>query len=212
MSSPFLDLVGSGFSAIGKLQAASQAAGLDKIQAQIYATNAGIDQGNAASLESQATVAAGGEGVAAAEGNLNVARIQEQGRQVLAQQRSYFSSTNVDPTYGSPLLTMARTASRVASDVDIARASAAISSANAQASSASLLTSAAGQQGQALGALLQESGAKQKEQSDMVAGFFGAATALLSGTSSAFSSFGGGDSGGPTSTIQVGSQSFPAFQ
>jgi hypothetical protein len=177
-------VAGAGIGAIGKLMGGASSSAMDKIQSQIYATNAGISETNASSLESQATVAAGGEGVAAAEGNLSVARIQEAGRETLAQQRNFFSSSNVDPTYGSPLLTMARTAGRVASDVDIARASAAIASANAQASSASLLTAAAGQKGQALSSLLSEQGANEKSSSDMMAGYLGAATSLLSGVGS----------------------------
>lgn len=175
---------GAGIGAIGKLMSGASSSALDKIQSQIYATNAGISQTNAASLDSQASVAEGGEGVAAAEGNLDVARIQEQGRETLAQQRNFFSSSNVDPTYGSPLLTMARTAGRVASDVDIARATAAINASNAQAQGASLRTAAAGQQGQALTSLLSEAGANEKSSSDLTAGYLGAATSLLSGIGS----------------------------
>lgn len=174
-------LAGGGIGAIGKLMAGASSSAMDKIQSQIYATNAGISETNASSLESQATVAAGGAGVAAAEGNLTVGRIETQGAQTIAAQRNFFSSSNVDPTYGSPLLTMARTAGRVASDVDIARAGAAIASANAKASGASLLTQAAGQQGQALSSLMSEQGADLKSSSDLTAGFFGAATSLLSG-------------------------------
>lgn len=184
----------SGINAIGKYMSGVSASALDKLQSQIYATNAGIQQQTASNFEGQATVDAD-------QGNLSVARIQTQGAETIAKQRNFFSSSNVDPTYGSPLLTMARTASRVASDVDIARASAALQSANDK-------TQAAGAQGQALGSLLNEAGAQEKASSDMTAGILGAATALLSGGSSAFKGSGGGSN---VSSFQVGSQSFPSF-
>lgn len=201
-------LASAGVNAIGKLMSGASSSAMDKLQSQIYGINAGISENNVSSLESQATVAAGGAGVAAAEGNLTVGRIQTQGAATIAAQRNYFASSNVDPTYGSPLLTMARTAGRVASDVDIARAGAAISAANAKASGASLMMQAAGQQGQALGSLLNEAGADMKSSSDTMAGYFGAATALLSGGAAAYKGSGGGSN---VSTISVGSQSFPAF-
>lgn len=163
-------LAGAGIGAIGKLMSGVSSSALDRLQSQIYGVNAGISEQNATNLEGQAKVAAD-------EGNLDVSRIETQGAETLAKQRNFFTSSNVDPTYGSPLLTMARTAGRVASDVDIARASAALNSAND-------LTQAAGQQGQALGSLLNQAGANMKSSSDMMAGVFGAATSLLSGVGS----------------------------
>jgi hypothetical protein len=189
-------IAGAGVGAIGKLMAGASSSAMDRIQSQIYATNAGIEQQNAKNLEGQATVAAD-------EGNLTVGRIQQQGAATIASQRNFFASSNVDPTYGSPLLTMARTASRVASDVDIARASAALQSANFK-------TQSAGQQGQALTSLLQESGADMKSSSDLTAGYLGAATSLLTGIGAAGGI--GFGSGSNVSTISVGSQSFPAFR
>lgn len=187
-------IAGAGVGAIGKLMSGASSSAMDQLQSQIYATNAGIAQENATADEGQAKVAAD-------EGNLSVSRIQTQGAETLAAQRNFFSSSNVDPTYGSPLLTMARTAGRVASDVDIARANAAISS-------ASSLTAAAGQQGNALTSLLQEKGADMKSSSDLMAGYLGAATSLLSAGSAISKGFGTTSN---LSTIQVGSQSFPAY-
>lgn len=185
-------LAGAGIGAIGKLMSGVSSSAMDALQSQIYGINAGISSENADALAGQAKVDAD-------QGNLNVSRIQTQGAETLAKQRNFFTSSNVDPTYGSPLLTMARTAGRVASDVDIARASAAISSAND-------LTQSAGQRGQALSSLLNQQGANMKSSSDMMAGVFGAASSLLTGVGAA-----GKIGGSNVSTISVGSQSFPAF-
>lgn len=202
-------VAGAGVSAIGKLMGGASSSAIDQVQAQAYATQAKVAQGNTSLLDQQADVAGLGVDFAASKESSTLGKIAEAGRQTLSAQRSYFAGSNLDPTFGSPLLAQAVTAGRVATDMDLTKASFAIDKANALSSEASLRGQAAGSAGQALNALLGQSGAMIKSSADLTAGYLGAATSLLSGIGAvgkgmSFPSLGGSGSGTGFSTTTTG--------
>lgn len=235
-----LAVAGSAVKAFGAVKAGAasyenslrQAEGYDT-QLEVSDVNAGIQRRNAGQqnfaadiLTTQADVADLGVDFAWSKARNNIAKVQDQGREVLAAQRSSFAAGNLDPTFGSPLLAQAITAGRIAADVDIIEAGAAIEAADAVTRAANIRFSAAGQRANAATSLNNELGidlnkkvllqsklsALKKGEADLDAGYIGAASAFLQGASSLSGGFsGGGSSGGTASTIQVGSQSFPAF-
>lgn len=162
--------------------------------ADLYGINAETAKANVGILTTQAEIAGMGEDFAYAKARLQKGRISEQGRVTLAAQRAEFSSRNVDPTFGSPLLTQAVTAGRVAQDLDLTDAGAAVEVADAKTRKANILNQAAGAQGQVVSSLGQQLTSTLRASSlftrsgDAVgAGFLGAASSLLS----AGASFGG---------------------
>lgn len=201
---------GTGANILGKLSAGASSKAMSAISSQIYGTNAEIANSNADTLDMQADVADMGVDFSWSKAKTQISRIEEQGRQVLSTQRSYFAGNNLDPTFGSPLLMQAITAGRVQSDVELTKAGAAIEAADARTRAANIRAQAAGQRGNALTQLYQQAGAQMKGDADMTAGYFGAATALLSGVTQ-FAGGGGFGGGGTASTIQVGSQTFPSY-
>jgi hypothetical protein len=195
---------------VGKLFGGSSASAADEAQAASYDRRAGIDDFNAMLYGTQADVAHLGVDFAASKERTELGKVFEAGRQTLAAQRSYFAGGNLDPTFGSPLLVQAVTAGRVSTDAEIAKASFAISKADA-------LTTEANLRGQSYSATLQAgsdrasaSALRDKGDADMISGFLGAGTSLLSGVGSmSGGGFSGG--GGALGTMQVGSQLFPAY-
>lgn len=196
-----LQLGGTAVNVIGRLMGSSSAEEGSRIQADAFRTQAQIGDLNAELLGKQADVAAMGVDFAAGKERIALGKIAESGRQTLASQRSYFAGGNTDPTFGSPLLVQAITAGRVATDMEITKANFAIDKANALSTEASLRGQAAGAAGKAQNARLSASLADMKGDSDSMAGYFGAATALLSGASGLFKGFGGfgGSTGGGSS-------------
>jgi len=188
-------LAGTGINAIGKLMSGSSSAAIDRLQSQgyetqakVYDTRAQVDNLNTDLLNQQADVAGMGVDFAASKERQTLGKIAEAGRQTLSAQRSYFAGNNLDPTFGSPLLVQAMTAGRVATDMDLAKASFAIDKANALSNEATLRGQAAGSAGQGLSDMLSASAARigaagytERAHADMTAGYFGAATSLLSG-------------------------------
>ena len=201
---------GTGANAIGKLMAGASSKALTGIQARAAETGATTANASADILDKQADVAEMGVDFSWAKARTQIGRIEEQGRVTLAGQRSYFAGNNLDPTFGSPLLVQAITAGRVASDVDLTKAGAAIEAADAETRASTIRAQAAGQRGQALNQFYTAASAKMKGDADLTAGYLGAATAILSGAASMSS--GGGAGGGPNSTIRVGDQTFPAYR
>lgn len=204
---------GTGANMIGKLMGGASSKAMSAITSQIHGNNAGIANSNADTLDTQADIADMGVDFSWSKAKTQISRIEEQGRQVLSSQRSYFAGNNLDPTFGSPLLMQAITAGRVQSDIDLTKAGAAIEAADARTRAANIRAQSAGQRGNALTSLYQQAGAQMKGDADMTAGYLGAATAFLSGATSfatggGFGSFGGG---GTATTIQVGDQSFPSY-
>lgn len=221
-----LAMASTAMSAFGKLSAGASQSWADKAdgelllqQADLYGLNAETAQVNGRLFTTQAEIAGMGEDFAFAKARLQKGRITETGRVTLAAQRSEFASRNIDPTFGSPLLTQAITAGRIAQDLDITDANAAVEAADARTRKAGILGQAAGAQGQVVSSLGQKMTAQLKARSlftksndDVTAAGIGAVSSLLQGASSMASggAFGGG--GGSVSTITVGSQSFPAYR
>lgn len=193
-----LAMASTALSAYGKLSAAASQAFADKAegdlqlrQADLYGLNAETAKSNVAVLTSQAEIAGMGEDFAYAKARLQKGRISEKGRVTLAAQRAEFSSRNVDPTFGSPLLTQALTAGRVAQDLDLTDAGAAVEAADAKTRKSAILNQAAGAQGQVVSSIGQQLTAQLRARSlftrsndDVKAGVIGAASSLLSGASS----------------------------
>lgn len=174
-------VAGTGVSAIGKLMAGASSSAMDQVQAKAYGVQAQTAQTNTGILNEQADAADMGVDFAASKEREQLGKIAEAGRQTLSAQRSYFAGNNLDPTFGSPLLVQAMTAGRISTDMDLAKTSFAVDKANALSNEASLRGQAAGSAGQALNALLGQSGALMKSDADLTAGYLGAATSLLSG-------------------------------
>lgn len=199
---PALSLIGAGVNAAGRLQASASQVAIDRLQSQAYLSQsagfnsqADLAKTNTGILNEQADAAAGGYEIAASKEKQALAAIAEKGRQTLASQRSYFAGNHLDPSFGSPLLTQTITAGRVATDMDLAKASYAVDRANVSSNIATLRGQAAGASAQhlsllqsSLNALYGAEGATMKAGSDAQAGMFGAATALLSAGSTIASS------------------------
>lgn len=174
----------AGINAIGKLMGGASASAMDANQAAAYGVQAKTAQTNTDLLNKQADVADMGVDFAGSKEKQALGKIAEAGRQTLSAQRSYFAGNHLDPTFGSPLLTQAITAGRVATDMDLAKASFAVDKANALTTEANLRGQAAGSAGQALTSLYNQANAQMKGSADMTAGYLGAASALLSGAGS----------------------------
>ncbi|MCD0419479.1 hypothetical protein LOC51_19870 [Rubrivivax sp. JA1024] len=177
-------LVSIGLNVAGKLaEGASKKAGYD-LQAKSYGAQADVARTNTDILNTQADTAELGVDFAASRQRLQLGQIMEQGRQTLAAQRSYFAGNHLDPSFGSPLVTQAVTASRVQSDIDMSGVNFSVERANVKSNVATLRGQAAGSAGQALTALYNQAGAKISGDAAMTAAWFGAGTALLSGLES----------------------------
>ncbi|MDN3278782.1 hypothetical protein QWJ07_31285 [Frankia sp. RB7] len=173
---PWLLAASAGVNAVGKLMSGVSSSAMDALQAKNYDARAALDDTNA-------EIAGMGVDFAASKEKTELGKIAEAGRTALASQRSYFAGSNLDPSFGSPLLVQGQTAGRIQTDINIAEASFAIDKANA-------LTSKAGYQSQGASDLLSASLARYKGDADMTAGVLGAGSALLSGVAMA----GGGGS------------------
>lgn len=166
---PWLMAASAGVNAVGKLMSGASQSAMDALQAKQYDNRAALDDTNA-------EIAGMGVDFAASKEKTELGKIAEAGRSTLAAQRSYFAGSNLDPSFGSPLLVQGQTAGRIQTDINIAETSYAIDKANA-------LTSKASYQSQSASDLLSASMARYKGDADMTAGVLGAASALLSGLS-----------------------------
>ncbi|NUU41376.1 hypothetical protein [Tardiphaga robiniae] len=198
-------MAGTAMSAYGKLTAGASQAWADKAdaelllqQADLYGLNAETAQTSGRLLTTQAEIAGMGEDFAFAKARLQKSRISETGRVTLAAQRSEFASRNIDPTFGSPLLMQAITAGRIAQDLDITDANAAVEAADARSRKAGILGQAAGAQGQVVSSLGQKMTAQLKARSlftksndDGTAAGIGALSSLLTGAASMGKGMGG---------------------
>lgn len=215
MASTALSAGGKVFAGISQSRADAAEGELALQQADLYGLNAETAKSNVGILSTQAEIAGMGEDFAYAKARLQKGRISEKGRVTLAAQRTEFASRNVDPTFGSPLLIQAVTAGRVAQDMDLTDAGAAVEAADAKTRKANILNQAAGAQGQVVTSIGQQLTASlkaralfSKSEDDVVSGVLGAATSLLSGAAG----MSGGGGGGVAGTMQVGGSSYVAYQ
>lgn len=233
-----LAAAGTGLNIIGKLMAGSSQKALAGVQADAYLNQsegfkeqsrsfldqADVAKTNVGLLNTQADIAGLGVDFAGSKLRQVLGQIAESGRQTLAAQRSYFAGNNLDPSFGSPLLAQAITAGRVASDMDIAKASFAVDRANALSNEATLRGQAAGAAGQVVASMGSAAGATRSSINSIYSAMsarmggdaasrtavLGAGTSLLAAGGTIMQS-GLSMGGGNLSTIQVGAQTFPAF-
>lgn len=207
----WLGALAAGVGVLGNLLSGSSRKAGSVIQAASYGAQADLARANTDILNTQADAAELGVDFAASRQRLQLGQIMEQGRQALAAQRSYFAGNNLDPTFGSPLVTQAITASRIQSDVDMTGVNFEVERANVKSNVATLRGQAVGAAGQALTALHGKAAAEISGDASEAAGWLGAGTSLLKGFSGISGLNFGIGQGGVASTIQVGSQSFPAY-
>lgn len=167
MCDPFsaMAIAGTGLQMFGALQKGAIGSRTAGIQGDIARANVDV-------LNQQSDLALEGVDLAYAKERLTDARISRAGDAVLAGQFTQTTARHFDPTYGSPLVIQAFTAGQIKSDLEIARAGAAIEAADAYARAASLRSSALGQLGNAFGADMRGEAAR-------TAAVFGAGTAFL---------------------------------
>lgn len=106
------------------------------------------------------------------KGETQAAQIAEGVRRAEGAQTAVMASSNLDPTWGSPLVWQAETVRRGVMDQALVRASAGIAAADRRVQAANL-------DGQAVGADMQASAADAAGTASLVKGFLGAGEALL---------------------------------
>jgi hypothetical protein len=177
--------------AIGKLGAGYAASDADKFQAMIADKNAQL-------LTEKASAEAAEGKLATDEATLQQSRTIMQVQRTIGAQTARFAGSNLDPTMGSPLLLEGFTAAQGAMDMAIEGAKGTLGNAQALGAAAGTRAEAAGETGRA-------SSFNIDATQQVMAGWLGAGTALLSGAT-AFKQYSalaaaagqGGGGGGPT--------------
>jgi hypothetical protein len=164
-------------SALGKLGQGFASSDLATVQKNIADQNTQL-------LVKRAGLEAQGADVAYAEGGLEASRKVADINRTIGAANARFAAVNLDPTYGSPLVTQGFSASQGRADLDLIAARARMQAAGALMTSAGTMASAASSQGQA-------TGLGMKASQDILSGIFGAGTTALQGLSNAFRPFGG---------------------
>lgn len=155
----FLAIASAGAKGISALGSGFANSELDKFGAQIADTNIKL--------------AKGAGDLAAAKGALDTGRTATAVNQAVSGATAHYGAAGLDPTFGSPLFQQAHSIMQGQGDMAIINAR----TEAAQASAAANVASATGQ----------KSGYLMKSNNDLMSGYFGAATALLSpGSSDAF--------------------------
>lgn len=165
-------IAGAATSAVGSLARGAQGASNAEEQGRIAA-------GNTALLKTKAETEALGADLAYAKGTLEDSRTRDAIARALGGETAHYAASNLDPTSGSPLLLQAFSATQGQIDINLIHARAGIEAAAAHSRAAGTLAEAAGSAGQELSI-------KMKGDQDMLAGYFGAATSLLSAGSKMF--------------------------
>lgn len=164
-----LALGGMALSAIGNIANGYMGSSLASLQSSIASANASFlkQQAGMEEEEGQASLA---------QGRLQQSRTIAQVNTVLGGQTGKFAASNLDPTYGSPLLLEGYTAGQGATDVALEGAKASMGLAGASMQAAGTLAQAATAQGQA-------SAYSMQSTQDILSGYLGAATTGLQGGS-----------------------------
>lgn len=180
-------------SAIGKLAGGFVNSSLDKVQQSIANENTNLLV-KRSQLETQA-----GE-LPLDEARLEQSRLVNNINRTLGAETGKFTASNIDPTYGSPLLLEGFSAGQAAQDMALIGAKGLLGHAQALGQAAGTLAQAAGSAGQAAAFGMKATG-------DVVSGIFGAGTALLSGLSGlkGIGSPFGSTPGGTTDVTKIGS-------
>lgn len=153
------------------------------------AATASAAAGNAAVAGKLADVQTLGADTASQKAGFDEARLRTQVGQVLGQAKTYYAAHNLDPTFGSPLLIQGMTAAQGEVDAGLVRAEGA--NARAQQLAAAASTAAGG-----ASSSWQAAAATEQSQNDLIAGVFGAGTALLKGGATPWAGLSLGSSSG----------------
>ncbi len=155
------------------------------------------DKFSASIAQGNETLALGQGQLAAAQGALQIGRVATAANSTIASQRARYGSVGLNPDFGSPLLTQTQSFMQGQGDMNIVAAR----TAAGQASAAAAAASAAGQ----------VASLNIKASSDLMSGYLGAATAMLSGPAGgsgngqAFWPWQAGGGGGASVVGQIGS-------
>lgn len=133
-----LSLAGGGLKAEGALAAAAAKAQdyvanaeFSQLQAQDFGQRSEVASSNLDLLRTQAAAARLNIPIVEAKGRLQEARLVEQGDRVESAQVVHFAYSNIDPSFGSPLVLAAKTAGDIQTDVNLNRAATGIAKAQA---------------------------------------------------------------------------------
>jgi hypothetical protein len=166
-----MSLGGGLLKGIGQLLQGFMGSSMDLLQKSIA-------QSNVTLLQQKAGIEADEGKLALAQGGLEQSRVSNTIGRTIGAETGKFAASNLDPTYGSPLLLEGFSAGQGATDLALVGAKAELGNASDLAASAGTLGQAAGEQGQAVAF-------GSKATQDIIAGITGAAaTALSAGSNS----------------------------
>lgn len=183
MCDPFslIMLAGGAVGAAGSLFGGSRNADALRFQAEIAAGNVDILNKQAGVQRGEAQLAADRAGFEAGRAATAIARTQ-------GGQAAYFGASGLEGAYGSPLLLAGATAAQGAVDLALIGAQGALDRSAGLQRVAQTLSGAAGQAGQAYSSA-------EAANNSIVAGVFGAATALLGSAAKAWPGLASGAAG-----------------
>lgn len=164
----------------GKLFAGFQGSSLDKMQADIQA-------GNGRLYSTQADTALLDQGLALTKGAYGETQVDRTVQRTLGGDVAGAAARNLNPLYGSPLVTQMLSIAQGQTDKALVGAQAQLEASNAVARAASI-------KNQAASAYYASYGSSKKSVTDLYAGLFGAGGAILGGMKGF--DFGGGGAGG----------------
>lgn len=165
----FMALASTALTSLSKLGSGYMGSSLSTLQESIASSNAAL-------LRQSAGMEASEGKLSLDQGALDTSRTVASLNRTLGSETAGFSSGGLDPTSGSPLLLEGFSASQAATDMALIGAKAELGNAGALQQSASTLGQAASAQGQA-------SAFGMKATQDVMAGWLGAGTSMLSGLS-----------------------------
>lgn len=164
------------------------------LQAQAFGQQADVATSNLDLLRTQAEAARLNIPIVEAKGRLDESRIADAGDKTERMQTVRYAYSNIDPSFGSPLVLAAKTAGDVATDINLTRAATGIAKAQAMTQVANIEQQAFGVAEQGVTArqnallTLQRADTFTKDVGSAVtAGKIGAGAAMLSGFAGAFS-------------------------
>lgn len=190
----FAMALGSGLNAAGKLGGAFGSANTEELSASVKKSNALL-------LKDQAdTLLTTGSQNADTRASFDQYRVGHGLDHVLSKQRAYFANDHLDPNAASPMLLAASSIAQSELDLGLIRARAVSEKADVATRGADIYGKAAGQWGDA-------NALTAKAASDRIAGYFGAATALLA-PAAKWPGLSGGGGGGGDSNAFFPSESF----
>lgn len=179
-------------SSISAIRSGYSTKAFDDLQATILGDNAGTLRQQAGLIDSEASTAELGVDVALAKGRYQEGQVRYAARQTEATQQHWYASSNLDPSYGSPLLHEALTSAQAETDVGMVRASSMMEAADAKTRVANLYAQKVGLIGQAGSDDVNAMVARLKGSDAVTGGYFSAGAQFLGAIGKAASGGGGG--------------------